>query len=277
MAARNLVLFTDLENVIDRGANHRMIVVPGMTQLLAQIAFADQHHADSRHFLKSPRQIVDATGVLTLNNDEDFSVRCEGPDIRATVVLLLRQSPIARGACGSVATNAGRIVERRFFKSRITAGTNCIPSLFHCANMRKDDSVDADIEHLLGDPLIHLAAVRWNSNHGSDFWRQRFSLDNLAPVEHGLERLTQAGKIQRRVLHFEGDAVQRRACHGDGAFSIHWSKRSEGGFAFLQGFDYAVKPRYVWHVSDAPVFEIKRPIADSTGSDNRKPICRRRF
>ena len=30
----------------------------------------------------------------------------------------------------------------------------------------------------------------------------------LAPVEHGLERLAQSGKIQRRVLHFERDAVQ---------------------------------------------------------------------
>src|SRR5262245_66265344 len=108
MAARNLVLFTDLENGIDRVGNHRMIVIPGMTQLLAQIPLADQHHTDSRHFLENSWQIVDATGVLTLNNNEDFPVRCQGPDISATIVLLQQQTPISRGLCCGLTTDTSR-------------------------------------------------------------------------------------------------------------------------------------------------------------------------
>src|ERR1700747_3247837 len=126
-----------------------MIVIPGMTQLLAQIAFTAQHNADSRNLLENLWQIFDSSRVLTLYDNQDFPSRCQGPDIGATVVFLLRQSPIARRARGSVATNAGRIVERSVFKSRIAAGAYGIPRLLDRAHMRKNDAVNADIEHLL--------------------------------------------------------------------------------------------------------------------------------
>ena len=72
-------------------------------------------------------------------------------------------------------------------------------------------------------------------------------VDDLAPVEHELQRLAQPGKIERRVFHFEGDAVELGTCHRDGAFDIYWRERDEGGLALLQGFDYAVEAGYVWH------------------------------
>ena len=117
MATGNVVFFADSKNGVDRLGNNRMIVVPGMTQFLAQIAFANQHHADSRNLLEYLWQVVDGAGVLALNDNQDFPVRRQGPDVGATVIFLLRESPIARRARGSVATNAGRIVERGVFKS----------------------------------------------------------------------------------------------------------------------------------------------------------------
>src|SRR4249919_498432 len=94
MAAGNFVFFADSENGVDRLGNNRMIVVPGMTQFLAQISFADQHHADSRNFFENSWQVVDGAGVLALNDNQNFPVRRQGPNIGATVVFLLRQSPI---------------------------------------------------------------------------------------------------------------------------------------------------------------------------------------
>ena len=72
MAAGNVVLFTDSENGVDRIGDNRMIVIPGMAQLLAQITFTDQHDADSRHFFENSGQILNGAGVFTLNNDQDL-------------------------------------------------------------------------------------------------------------------------------------------------------------------------------------------------------------
>src|SRR4029077_3732252 len=145
MAAGNVVFFTDFENGVDRIGDNRMIVIPGMAQFLAQIAFADQHHADSRNLFENPWQIFDSSRVLTLNDNQYFSLRCQRPNIGAAVVFLLRQSPIACRARWSVATNAWRIMKRGFFKSWVAAGAHGIPRLLDRAHMRKNDTVNTDI------------------------------------------------------------------------------------------------------------------------------------
>ena len=95
--------------------------------------------------------------------------------------------------------------------------------------------------------LIHLDAVGRHAHHGRDRGRERGAVDNLAPVEHELQRLAQPGKVERCVFHFEGDAVELGACHRNRAFDIYWRERDEGGLTLFQGFDYAVKAGYVWH------------------------------
>ena len=50
MAAGHVVLLADFQNVIDGLGHHRVLVISRMAQLLAQIAFADQHDADAGHF-----------------------------------------------------------------------------------------------------------------------------------------------------------------------------------------------------------------------------------
>jgi hypothetical protein len=106
--------------------------------------------------------------------------------------------------------------------------------------VRENNSKDADIEHLLGNPLIFLSAVGRHTDHRRDRWREAGPFDDLPSVEHKLKRLAQPWKIERRVFHLESDAVELRACHGHGAFDIHRRERNESGLTVLEGFDYAV-------------------------------------
>ena len=65
-------------------------------------------------------------------------------------------------------------------------------------------------------------------------------LDDLAAVEHELQRVAQSGEIERRMFHLECDAVELRAGHGDGTLDIYRRECDEGGLALFEGFDYAV-------------------------------------
>ena len=122
--------------------------------------------------------------------------------------------------------------------------------------MRKDNAKHADVEHLLGNPTIHLDAVGRNAHHRRHRRCQCAPIDELAAIEHELECLTQPGKIERRVLHFIGDAVELRARHGDGAFDVDGRESDESGLVLFKGFDYAVKAGYVWHVRSSLVGDL---------------------
>ena len=50
VTAGHVVFFADRENAIDLLGDNRMFVISRVAQLLAQIAFADQHDADAGHF-----------------------------------------------------------------------------------------------------------------------------------------------------------------------------------------------------------------------------------
>jgi hypothetical protein len=73
--------------------------------------------------------------------------------------------------------------------------------------VRPDDAVRAGIEHLLGDELVHLRAVRRNAHDGRDLGREARALDDLAAIQHVLQAVTQGGNVKGAVLHFDHDAV----------------------------------------------------------------------
>src|SRR3989442_12008972 len=52
MAARHVVVLADLENAVDRLGHHRVLVLARVAELLAQVSFADQHHADALDLLE---------------------------------------------------------------------------------------------------------------------------------------------------------------------------------------------------------------------------------
>jgi hypothetical protein len=56
--------------------------------------------------------------------------------------------------------------------------------------MGKDDPKHADIEHLFGDPTVHLNAVGRYAHHRRNRGSQSSAIDDLAAVEHELERLS---------------------------------------------------------------------------------------
>src|SRR6266516_1055705 len=132
-------------------------------------------------------QIVDGAGLFALNHDENLTLRSQRPDVGAAVIFLLGQSPVTRGASGRIAADAGRVVKRSLCEARITAGADGIRGFFDAAHVGKNDSKDADVQHLLGNPLIHLAAVGRDSHHRRYLGSEGSARDDLAPVEHVLE------------------------------------------------------------------------------------------
>src|SRR6266508_2462714 len=96
MAAGYVVLLADLENIINGISHHRVLVFTRMPELLAQIAFSNQDDADTGHFLENSWQVVDGACLLALDNDKNFSVWREGPNIGAAIIFLLCQAPVAR-------------------------------------------------------------------------------------------------------------------------------------------------------------------------------------
>jgi hypothetical protein len=52
--------------------------------------------------------------------------------------------------------------------------------------MREDNTEHADVQHLLGDPLVHLAAVGRDPHQGRHLGGQRPALHDLAPVPLGV-------------------------------------------------------------------------------------------
>src|SRR5712671_381677 len=136
-----------------------MLVLPRVAHILRQVALADQHDADPGYLLQHLRQVADRPLLLAHDHDEHLALRVERPGVGALVIGLLVDAPIARGVARRVAALAGRLVISRFARPRIAAGLDRVPRLLDSRDMRPDDAVDADVEHLLGDELVELAAI----------------------------------------------------------------------------------------------------------------------
>jgi len=55
MAAGNVMLLTNSQNIVDRFRDDGVVIVARMAQFLAQISFADEDHSDTRHLFQNSR------------------------------------------------------------------------------------------------------------------------------------------------------------------------------------------------------------------------------
>ena len=131
-------------------------------------------------FFENVFQVLDALGVLDHQDDENLALGIERPDVGALVILLLGDAPVAHRRGRAVAADAGRLVERLVLQPRIAAGGDRVIGLLDIADMRPDDAVGAEIEHLLGLELRLLAAVRRNAHERRHGRRERARLARSA-------------------------------------------------------------------------------------------------
>ena len=74
-----------------------------MAEILRQVAFADQYHANPRHLFQDLRQVCDGALFFAHNYHEDLASRIERPDIGPAVVFRRGEAPVAGGGCRRVA------------------------------------------------------------------------------------------------------------------------------------------------------------------------------
>src|SRR3972149_2044981 len=99
-----------------------MLVLAREAELLAEIAFTDQDGADAGNLLQNVVEVLDALGVLDLQDDENLALGIERPYVGALVIFLLRQAPVTYCPGRAVAADAGRLVARHGLQPRIAAG-----------------------------------------------------------------------------------------------------------------------------------------------------------
>ena len=247
VAARNVVFLADGQDRVYRVGDHRMVVLSGVSKLLAQVALSDQHYADARNLFQDGWQILDSLNIFALDDDEDFAFRSQWPNVGLGVVFLLAQAPVPRRANGSVSPNPWRIVIFLLRHARISAGSNGVPCLLHGANVGKDDAIDAYVQHLLRDPLVHLAAVGRDTHHRSDRRSKRTAVQNLPPAQQVLESVSEGHSVEGAMLHLEHDAVVVRATQRGRRLRVGRAESREGSCAFLKSPDYAVKTGRICH------------------------------
>ena len=247
MADHDVARLAGVDDPGHRVPHLRVVVLAGEAELLAEIAFADQHRADPRHVVQHVVQVLDPRRILDHQDDEDLAVRRERPHIGLSVVLLLRQPPVAHGMARSVAAHPGRLVERRVLEAGVAARSDRVIGLLDAAHMRPDHPVDAEIERLLGVPLAPFRAVGRDADHGGDRRRDGPGGGDPGAVEHVLQRIAQRADVPRVVLQFEDDAVIARRRHGDGALDVGGGEGGEGALSGFQRADDAVEPRYLRH------------------------------
>src|SRR6185369_13018607 len=113
MPADDVMFIADAADGRHRFHHGRMLVLARVTEVLRQIAFADQHHPDPGHLLQDARKVIDRLHVLAHDDDENLAIGHERPDVSLLVVFLRRDAPVAGCMHGLVAANAFRLVRWR--------------------------------------------------------------------------------------------------------------------------------------------------------------------
>src|ERR1044071_6023987 len=110
VTADHLVFGADAADSRHRFDDGGVIVLAWGAEILRQVTLADQHHADARHLLQDAGQVVDGEHVLAHDDDENLAIPGERPAVSLLVVLLRRDSPVARRVHRLIATYAFRVV-----------------------------------------------------------------------------------------------------------------------------------------------------------------------
>ncbi len=180
---------------------------------------------------------------------QDLALGGERPDVGLAVVFLLGQAPVAHRGGRAVAADAGGLVERRGREARIAARRDRVAGLVDGGDVRPQHAVDAEVERLLGEPLIVLAAIGRDAHHRRHRRGERAALHERAAIEHVLHAVAQRPRVPEIVLHLVDDAVEFRRAHRDGRLDLGLGERGEGGLAFLPGADDTIQTRKFGHVS----------------------------
>ena len=151
--------------------------------------------------------VLDARAVLDDENGDQAAPRIEPPDVGPLLVLAAVQAPVAGGDGRARAADAGRFEVGGAGRLRVAHGPDGVERLLGGLGVRKDEAVDAGVEHILRHPFVGLAGVDGHP-HEDGLGRRQPRLGDGAPVEQPLQVLGQARNVERRVLEVVDDEVE---------------------------------------------------------------------
>src|SRR5580700_10195474 len=64
VTACNVVLLADRQDLVDGRSHCRVVVLPGIAEILRQVALTDDYHTDTGYLLKHVRQVFDRSRLL---------------------------------------------------------------------------------------------------------------------------------------------------------------------------------------------------------------------
>src|SRR5258708_1702828 len=108
VTANDAIGVASLKDDIHRPDDNRMVILPGIPEILRKVAFAGDDQPHSRNFLENTRKVFHRLNALTHHADVNFPFRIDRPHIGARVIFRLGQPPIARGDAWTVAALAVR-------------------------------------------------------------------------------------------------------------------------------------------------------------------------
>src|SRR3990170_7755737 len=113
-----------------------MIILARVAQLLGEVALAGKNHADSRDLLQYLGEVPDPLRAFDHHAAKDLSPGVQGPEVGASVVLLLRQPPVRNGPARSISPPAEGLPKRVALPLRIAHGGHGVIGLLNSVNVR---------------------------------------------------------------------------------------------------------------------------------------------
>src|SRR6516225_3615261 len=98
VTACNIVLLADRQDLVDGRSHCRVVVLPGIAEILRQVALTDDYHADTGYLLEHVRQVFDRPRLLAHDRDQNLALWVERPNIGARIIFRLVQPRADPGA-----------------------------------------------------------------------------------------------------------------------------------------------------------------------------------